>query len=115
MSALWRTAGALIAVASGTAAAGELPARYFRLMEVWLAEVEQRLAAEEQTSDGYWGEHSRAGPTPGYDYLTMTAVALYWEHSKDEAALDRLPQILHLSGRHARRCHQRPQPPVGCQ
>lgn len=48
--------------------------------------VMHRFAAEEQSPDGYWGEHSSSGPTPGYDYLTMTAVALFWEHSKDEAA-----------------------------
>jgi hypothetical protein len=49
--------------------------------------VMHRFAAEEQTPDGYWGEHSRDGPTTGYDYLTMTAVALFWEHSRDQAAL----------------------------
>ncbi len=54
------------------------------------AAVMHRFAAEEQTSDGYWGEHSRAGPTTGYDYLTATGVALYWEHSKDPAALEAL-------------------------
>ena len=46
-----------------------------------------RFAAEEQTPDGYWGEHSRSGPTTGYDHLTMTQVALYWEYSHDPAAL----------------------------
>src|SRR6266481_6402455 len=49
--------------------------------------VMHRFAAEEQTPDGYWGEHSDAGPTAGYNYLTMTGVALYYEHSRDEAAL----------------------------
>ena len=52
--------------------------------------VLHRFAAEEQAPDGYWGEHSRAGPTTNYDYLTSAAVALYWEHSKDGAALDAL-------------------------
>jgi hypothetical protein len=46
-----------------------------------------RFAAEEQAPDGYWGEHSRSGPTTGYDHLTMTQVALYWEYSRDPAAL----------------------------
>lgn len=46
-----------------------------------------RFATEEQTADGYWGEHSRAGPTTGYDHLTMTQVALYWEYTKDPVAL----------------------------
>jgi hypothetical protein len=46
-----------------------------------------RLAAEEQTADGYWGEHTDNGPTTGYNYLTMTGVALYAEYSKDPAAL----------------------------
>lgn len=54
------------------------------------AKVMHRFAAEEQSPDGYWGEHSLAGPTTGYDYLTATGVALYWEHSKDPAALQAL-------------------------
>ncbi len=54
------------------------------------ARVMRRFAAEEQAPDGYWGEHSRSGPTTGYDYLTATGVALYWEHSKDRAALEAL-------------------------
>ncbi len=54
------------------------------------ARVLHRFAAEEQAPDGYWGEHSRLGPTTGYDYLTTTAVALYWEHSRDPAALEAL-------------------------
>ena len=49
-----------------------------------------RFAAVEQTPDGYWGEHSRAGPTTGYDHLTMTQVALYYEYTKDPAALEAL-------------------------
>src|SRR6266567_2502069 len=40
-------------------------------------------AAVEQTQDGYWGEHSREGPTTGYDHITMTQVALYYEYTKD--------------------------------
>jgi hypothetical protein len=49
-----------------------------------------RFAAVEQTPDGYWGEHSRAGPTTGYDYITMTQVALYYEYAKDPVALQAL-------------------------
>ena len=52
--------------------------------------VLHRFAAEEQTPDGYWGEHSRAGPTTGYDYVTSTQVALYWEYTHDPAALQAL-------------------------
>lgn len=52
--------------------------------------VMHRFAAEEQAPDGYWGEHDITGPTTGYDYLTVTAVALYAEHSKDPAAIDAL-------------------------
>jgi hypothetical protein len=51
------------------------------------ARVMHRYAAAEQAPDGYWGEHSRNGPTTGYNYLTLTGVALYYEHSKDPAAL----------------------------
>ncbi|HXX23531.1 MAG TPA: hypothetical protein VEO19_10300 [Terriglobia bacterium] len=54
------------------------------------AKILHRFAAEEQTPDGYWGEHSRSGPTTGYDHLTMTQVALYWEYSHDPAALQAL-------------------------
>jgi hypothetical protein len=49
-----------------------------------------RLAAEEQTPDGYWGEHTDNGPATGYNYLTMCCVALYWEHSHDPVAKDAL-------------------------
>jgi hypothetical protein len=54
------------------------------------AKILHRFAAEEQTPDGYWGEHARSGPTTGYDHLTMTQVALYWEYSHDPAALQAL-------------------------
>lgn len=46
-----------------------------------------RLAAEEQTPDGYWGEFTDNGPATGYNYLTMACVALYGEHSHDPEAL----------------------------
>jgi len=46
-----------------------------------------RYAAVEQTPDGYWGEHSRRGPTIGYNHLTLTAVGLYWEFTGDPAAM----------------------------
>src|SRR6266542_3449439 len=52
--------------------------------------VMHRFAAEEQTSDGYWGEQSDAGPTTGYDYLTFAAVAVYGEHSGDRAVVEAL-------------------------
>lgn len=51
------------------------------------ATILHRFAAEEQTEDGYWGEHSRNGPTPGYNHLTLSAVAVYAEYEKDPAAL----------------------------
>ena len=51
------------------------------------ARILHRFAAVEQTADGYWGEHSRGGPTTGYDHITMTQVALYYEYTKDPAAL----------------------------
>ncbi len=51
------------------------------------AAIMHRYAAEEQSPDGFWGEHSRSGPTTAYDYLTVSGVALYYEHSKDPAAL----------------------------
>ena len=54
------------------------------------ARVMHRFAAEEQSPDGYWGEHNNSGPTPGYNYLTLAAVALYYEHSRDPAALTAL-------------------------
>jgi len=52
--------------------------------------VLHRFCVDEQTVDGYWGEHSQAGPTTGYDYLTVTQIALYWEYSKDPEALKAL-------------------------
>jgi hypothetical protein len=50
--------------------------------------------AVEQTPDGFWGEHSRAGPTIGYDHLTLSAIATYWEHSKDPVACEALRRSL---------------------
>jgi hypothetical protein len=52
--------------------------------------VLHRFCVEEQAPDGYWGEHSQAGPTIGYDYLTFTQIALYWEYSKDPEAIKAL-------------------------
>ena len=52
--------------------------------------VLHRFVREEQASDGYWGEHSQTGPTTGYDYITETQIALYWEYSKDPEALNAL-------------------------
>jgi hypothetical protein len=58
------------------------------------AKVLHRFAAQEQSPDGYWGEHSVAGPTTGYDYLTSSAVALYGELSHDPAAIEALRRSL---------------------
>ncbi len=52
--------------------------------------VLHRFCIQEQTADGYWGEHSQAGPTTGYDFLTLTQIALYWEFSKDPEAIKAL-------------------------
>lgn len=54
------------------------------------SEILHRFAASEQTPDGYWGEHSRAGPTIGYDHLTLSAVALYAEYQQDPVVLEAL-------------------------
>ena len=51
------------------------------------AAILHRFSTVEQTPDGYWGEHSRRGPTTGYDYLTLSQVALYWELTKDPEAM----------------------------
>ena len=57
-------------------------------------QILHRFAAAEQSPDGFWGEHSRFGLTIGYDHLTLSAVAVYYEHSKDPAALDALRRSL---------------------
>jgi hypothetical protein len=54
------------------------------------AQVIRRFAAVEQSPDGYWGEHNNSGPTTGYNHLTLTGVALYYEHSKDPGVLPAL-------------------------
>ena len=54
------------------------------------AKVLRRFATVEQSPDGYWGEHNNSGPTTGYNHLTLTAVALYWEHAQDTAVLPAL-------------------------
>jgi hypothetical protein len=72
-----------------------LAGRMFKRRE-WMdlgAKVMHRFAAEEQSPDGYWGEHDVTGPTTGYNFLTLAAVALYWEHSKDKAALEALRRV----------------------
>ncbi|MBI3854789.1 MAG: hypothetical protein HY293_03765 [Planctomycetes bacterium] len=56
--------------------------------------VMHRFAAQEQMPDGTWGEHSSAGPTTGYNYLTTTSVALYAEHSGDPDAVAALRRAL---------------------
>lgn len=54
------------------------------------AQVLRRFAMVEQSPDGYWGEHNNSGPTTGYNHLTLTGVALYWEHSRDDAVMPAL-------------------------
>ncbi len=51
------------------------------------AVVLRRFAAVEQSPDGYWGEHNNSGPTPGYNHLTLTALALYYEYTRDPTVL----------------------------
>ena len=58
------------------------------------AKVLRRFAMREQSVDGYWGEHNNQGPTTGYNHLTMTPVAVYWEHSKDKDVLPALRRAL---------------------
>ena len=57
-------------------------------------QILRRFAVTDQSPDGFWGEHNRAGPTTGYDHLTLTAVALYYEYSKDPAVLPALRRSL---------------------
>ena len=52
--------------------------------------VLHRFAVEEQSPNGYWGEHERSLPTPGYGYNTYASVSLYYEFSHDPAALKAL-------------------------
>jgi hypothetical protein len=54
------------------------------------AQVLRRFATIEQSVDGYWGEHNNSGPTPGYNHLTLTALALYYEYSQDPDVLPAL-------------------------
>ncbi len=54
------------------------------------ATVLHRFAVSEISPDGFWGEHNHLLPTTGYNYLTLSAVALYCEHSKDPAVLPAL-------------------------
>ena len=58
----------------------------------------RRYATVEQTPDGYWGEHSRNGPTIGYNHLTLSALAVYYEHSGDP---DLLPALRRAKDLHA--------------
>ncbi len=52
--------------------------------------VMHRFASEEQSPDGFWGEHEHSMPTPGYGYNTYASVALYAEWSRDPEALKAL-------------------------
>jgi hypothetical protein len=54
------------------------------------SEILHRFVTTEQAPDGFWGEHSRSGPTIGYDHVTLSTVAFYWEFTKDPAALEAL-------------------------
>lgn len=56
----------------------------------------KRYATVEQTADGYWGEHSRNGPTIGYNHLTLSALAVYFEHSGDREILPALRRATDL-------------------
>jgi len=60
--------------------------------------VMHRFAAREQSPDGTWGEHSLAGPTTGYNYLTTASVALYAEQSGDPDAVAALRRALDFHG-----------------
>jgi hypothetical protein len=61
------------------------------------ARILKRYATVEQTPDGYWGEHSRNGPTIGYNHLTLSALAVYFEHSHDPEVL---PALQRATGFH---------------
>jgi hypothetical protein len=70
--------------------------------EAWTragAAVMHRLASAEQTADGYWGELTDSGPATAYNALTLSAVGLYWEHSRDPAALEaiRRATVFHMA------------------
>ena len=63
----------------------------------WVAmgrHVLRRFAMREQSEDGYWGEHNNQGPTTGYNHLTLTGIALYWELSGDKDVLPALRRAL---------------------
>lgn len=60
------------------------------------ARILRRYALTEQTADGYWGEHSRNGPTIGYNHLTVSALAVYYEHSGDRDVLPALRRATDL-------------------
>jgi hypothetical protein len=54
------------------------------------ARILRRFAMVDQSPDGYWGEHNSSGPTTGYNHLTLTGLAVYYEHSKDPDVLPAL-------------------------
>lgn len=58
--------------------------------------IYRRFVTTEQAEDGYWGEHSKNGPTLGYNHLTTAAVALYSEHSDDPDAIRALRKATDL-------------------
>ncbi|MCC7339447.1 MAG: hypothetical protein IT170_00050 [Bryobacterales bacterium] len=65
-------------------------------MEALGEHIYRRFVTVEQAPDGYWGEHSRNGPTLGYNHLTTAAVALYSEHSDDPDAIRALRKATDL-------------------
>lgn len=60
------------------------------------ARILHRFSAMEQSPDGWWGEHTNAGPAIGYNLLTLSAVAVYCEHSNDPAALEAIRRATNL-------------------
>lgn len=58
--------------------------------------IYRRLVTTEQAEDGYWGEHSRNGPTLGYNHLTLAAVSFYSEYTNDPDALKALRKATDL-------------------
>jgi hypothetical protein len=56
----------------------------------WKRNIEeniQRLVSDASERLDFPWYHS---PSPGYNYLTLTGIALYWEHSKDDAVMPAL-------------------------